>query len=204
MKHVTEDIRLAVKRKGGYGALIKNLLVNAGLQAVALYRLSHWFYTKGWMTAALFVMRLNHLLCNVEITPDTEIGPDFHLHHPVGVVIGPRVKMGKGVRIYSTVALGALWREGQQTSVEVRDYAMIYHGAKVGGHCVVGEFAQVGLNAVSIFQDIPPYAVVVGNPGRVVKILGEKVDSADYKDYKYNPDDYHGPPPGIEPDNWED
>jgi len=78
--------------------------------------------------------------------------------------------------------------------MDVRKYVQIYHGAMVGGNCIIGEFAQIGLNAVVLDRDIPPYAVVVGNPGLIVKIGDKRVNPDDYKDYKYDPADYHGPP----------
>jgi hypothetical protein len=37
--------------------------------------------------------------------------------------------------------------------------------------------------------------VVVGNPARVIKVEGKKVNPDDYKGYKYDPADFHGPPP---------
>ena len=109
------------------------------------------------------------------------------------MLIGRRTRVGKGVRIYSHVALGALGLPGTNPFMDVRDYVQIYHGAMVGGNCVIGEYAEIGLNAVVLHHDIPPYASVVGN-GLVVKIDGERVDPKDYKNYVYNPADFHGPP----------
>jgi len=193
------DLKLALRRKG-LGGLVRDILLHPGIQAIALYRVYRALYLRGHMFLAGILYRLNIFLCDVEINPDAEIGSDFHLDHPVSVLIGRKTRIGKGVRIYSHVAVGALGEEGTNPFMDVLDYVQIYHGAMVGGNCVIGEYAQIGLNAVVLDQDIPPYAIVVGNPAKVVKILDEKVNPDDYKDYKYDPSDYHGPPPGKEPD----
>ena len=199
LSSISADLRLALKRKGP-GGLARNILLHPGIQAVALYRVYRALYLSGHTFLAELGYRLNFFLCDVEINPDAEIGPDFHLDHPLSVLIGRRTRIGRGVRIYSHVAVGALGLPGTTPFMDVKDYVQIYHGAMVGGNCVIGEFAQIGLNAVVLNRDIPPYAVVVGNPGQVVKIWDKRVNPDDYKDYKYDPADYHGPPPGIVPE----
>jgi serine acetyltransferase len=192
------DLKLAIRRKG-LGGLARDGLLHPGNQAIMLYRLYRALYLRGHLFAAGLLYRLNLFLCDVEINPDADIGPDFHLDHPISVLIGRKTRIGKGVRIYSHVAVGALGEEGDEF-MEIRDYVQIYHGAMVGGDCVIGEYSQIGLNSVVLNRDIPPYAIVVGNPGKVIKILDETVNPDDYKDYEYDPADYHGPPPGKEPD----
>jgi serine O-acetyltransferase len=191
--HLLSDLRLAMKRKG-FGGLLRDILLHPGNQAIALYRLYRALYLKGHTFLAEIGYRLNFFLCDVEINPDADIGPDFHLDHALSVLIGRGTRLGRGVRIYSHVAVGALGLPGTDPFMDVRDYVQIYHGAMVGGNCIIGEFAQISLNAVVLDRDIPPYAVVVGNPGQVVKIRGERVNPDDYKNYKYDPADYTGPP----------
>ena len=53
-------------------------------------------------------------------------------------------------------------------NVNVRKYATVYTGAVVIPRIVIGEGAIVGAGAV-VIKDVPPYAVVVGNPARTVK-----------------------------------
>ena len=191
--HFLADLRLALKRKG-FGGLMRDIFLHPGNQAIALYRVYRWLYLRGHTFLADIGYRLNFFLCDVEINPDADIGPDFHLDHALSILIGRRTRLGRGVRIYSHVAVGALGVPGTDPFMDVRDYVQIYHGAMVGGNCIIGEFAQIGLSAVVLDRDIPPYAIVVGNPGKVVKIGDEKVNPDDYMDYKYDPADYHGPP----------
>ena len=188
----TTDLRIALKRKG-MGGLVRDILLHPGNQAIALYRIYRMLYLKGHVYLAFLGYRLNYFLCGVEMHPDAEIGPDFHLDHPVATLIGRRTRIGKGVRIYSHVAVGAIGLPEDNPFMDVRDYVQIYHGAMVGGNCIIGEYAQIGLNAVILDQDVPPYAIVVGNPAQVVKIKDTKVNPKDYKGYKYDPADYTGP-----------
>ena len=191
--NILADLKLALRRKGT-GGLVRDILLHPGNQAIALYRLYRWLYLRGHIYLAFLGYRLNYFLCGVEIHPDADIGPDFHLDHPLAVLIGRRTRIGTGVRIYSHVAVGAVGLPEENPFMDVRDHVQIYHGAMVGGSAIIGEYAQIGLNAVVWNQDVPPYAVVVGNPARVVKIGDRKVNPEEYRNYRYDPSDYHGPP----------
>ncbi len=191
-KTILSDLKLAVKRKG-FGGFLRDILLHPGNQAIALYRIYHWLYKRGHVLLAFVGYRLNYFLCGVEIHPAAEIGPDFHLDHPIGVIIGRRTIIGKGVRLYAHAGVGGVGLPEKKPLLIIKDNVQVYHGAVVAGSCTIGEYAQIGINSVVLDQDIPPYAIVVGNPGRVVKIGNQRVNPDDYKNYKYNPDDYHGP-----------
>ena len=55
---------------------------------------------------------------------------------------------------------------------------MISAGAKVLGPFTVGKGAKIGAGSI-VLKEVPPYATVVGVPGRVVRICGERVDDLD-------------------------
>lgn len=192
--HFTDDLRLAVKRKG-MGGLMRDVLLHPGNQAIALYRIYRILYLKGRFNLAFLGYRLNYFLCGVEIHPDADIGPDFHLDHPIGLLIGRQTRIGKGVRIYSHTAIGAIGLPEDNPFMEVRDYAQIYHGCLIGGSATIGEYAQIGIGSVLWNMDVPPYSIVAGNPARVISVEGKRVDPDDYKGYKYDPSHFHGPPP---------
>ena len=52
---------------------------------------------------------------------------------------------------------------------------MVGSGAKVLGPFKVGDNARIAANSV-VLREVPENATVVGVPGRVVKISGEKLD----------------------------
>ena len=80
----------------------------------------------------------------------------------------------KGIRIGDDVWIGS--------------GALLLDGVSVGSHCIVAAGAVVT-------RDVPDWAVVAGNPARVIRVEGKRVNPDDYKGYKYDPADFHGPPP---------
>src|SRR4030042_4453969 len=84
---ILTDLKIALKRKG-MGGLVRDILLHPGNQAIALYRVYRMFYQKGHVYLAFLGYRLNYFLCGVEMHPDAEIGPDFHLDHPVATLLG--------------------------------------------------------------------------------------------------------------------
>ena len=52
---------------------------------------------------------------------------------------------------------------------------MISAGAKVLGGFTVGKNAKIGAGSI-VLKEVPPNATVVGVPGRVIKLDGERVD----------------------------
>lgn len=88
--------------------------------------------------------------------------------HPVGVVIGKRVEIGKNVQIYSCVTIGRKGMDRDKPMPVIEDNVIIYTGAKVLGNITVGEGAIIGANAV-VIHDVPKNSIVVGVPGRIKK-----------------------------------
>ena len=52
---------------------------------------------------------------------------------------------------------------------------MVSAGAKVLGPITVGRNAKIGAGSV-VLKDVPPNATVVGVPGEVVRLNGERID----------------------------
>ena len=63
--------------------------------------------------------------------------------------------------------------------MEIGDYAWIGAGATVLPGVRVGRHAVIGAASV-VTKDVPDYAVAVGNPARVIKMLDkEKIEDCD-------------------------
>jgi acetyltransferase-like isoleucine patch superfamily enzyme len=86
------------------------------------------------------------------------------------VTIGSNVSVSSGSYILGHTGFQAL-KEGQETALE--DNVKIFVNAVVMPGVRVGKNSIVGAGAV-VSRDVPPNALVMGNPARVVKRLEEQ------------------------------
>ena len=130
-----------------------------------------------------------HIMSGSEIGSDCNIGQN--------VVISPEVKLGNNVKVQNNVSIytGVICEDdvflGPSmvfTNVNNPRSAVIRHsqylrtnvgkGATIGANATIicgnniGEYAFVGAGAV-VTKDIPPYALVVGNPSRQIGWMSE-------------------------------
>jgi acetyltransferase-like isoleucine patch superfamily enzyme len=98
-----------------------------------------------------------------------------------GVELEDEVFIGHGVMFTNdlfpraTAANGSLQTEADWSCIKT----VVKHGASIGSGATllcgitIGENAMVGAGSM-VTKDVPPYAVVAGNPARVIKILDAK------------------------------
>jgi serine O-acetyltransferase len=110
------------------------------------------------------------VLLGSDIAPGADIGAGVYFPHPVGIVIGPEVKIGRNVSILQGVTMGR-GEASVEAALFVGDGAWVMAGAKVFGAIKLGENSRIGANAV-VLHDVPPGATAVGVPARIVR-LGE-------------------------------
>lgn len=102
---------------------------------------------------------------------NTRFPADMILRHPVGIVLGEGVQIGRRVTIYQNVTLGGA-RIGDakdlQNYPKIGDDCVIFAGAVLVGGITVGRNCVIGANAV-VTQSIPDNSIAVGVPARVVR-----------------------------------
>ena len=105
-----------------------------------------------------------HSLTGIDIHPGAQIGESFFIDHGTGVVIGETTVIGRNVRLYQGVTLGALSLprdagkrlKGRRRHPTIEDEVIIYAGATIlGGDTVIGARSVVGGN-VWITESVPP------------------------------------------------
>jgi serine O-acetyltransferase len=151
-----------------------------GLEAITTYRVAHELSRLRVPYIPRIMTELAHSKTGIDIHPGAVIGPGFFIDHGTGVVIGETTEIGKNVKLYQGVTLGALSfdRDGAGELVHgtykrhptLRDEVVVYANATIlGGQTVVGEGAVIGSN-VWLTKSVEPYAVVVlDNPQHKVK-----------------------------------
>jgi serine O-acetyltransferase len=106
-----------------------------------------------------------------DISPTTRIGRGFFLGHFTGIVISPASVIGANVNINQGVTLGATSRGKNPGSPTLEDRVWVGANAVIVGKITIGSEALIAPGAYVNF-DVPPKAIVLGNPGKVVSHNG--------------------------------
>jgi serine O-acetyltransferase len=146
----------------------------SGLHAIWAHRIAHRLYRMGWFTLARIVSQFSRFMTGIEIHPGAKIGQRLFIDHGMGVVIGETCEIGDDVVIYQGVTLGGTGKEKGKRHPTIGNHVVIGSGAKVLGSFTVGDYSNIGSNAV-VLREVPDNCTVVGNPGRVVRRNGERV-----------------------------
>lgn len=154
------------------------ILTYSGFHALVLYRFAHFLHVHRYKLFARIVSQFAKFLTGIEIHPGAKIGYGVVIDHGEGVVIGETAEVGNNVLIYQGVTLGGTGKDKGKRHPTIEDGVMISAGAKVLGPFTVGKNARIGAGSI-VLKEVPPNATVVGVPGRIVKIGGERVDDLD-------------------------
>jgi len=173
-KALRADIAAAKKNDPAARNKFEIWLTYSGVHALSWHRWANFLYRIHLKLLARITSQFARRLTGIEIHPAAKIAGGVFIDHGAGVVIGETAEIEEGVVIYQGVTLGGTGKEKGKRHPTVKKNAVISAGAKVLGGFTVGEGAKIGAGAV-VLKEVPPFATVVGVPGRVVKINGEKV-----------------------------
>lgn len=178
LEKVKKDLNAVFRHDPAARSKLEVVLTYSGFHALVMYRFAHFLYLHRWRLAARMVSQFAKFLTGVEIHPAARIGTGVVIDHGEGVVIGETAEVGNNVLIYQGVTLGGTGKDKGKRHPTVCDNVMISAGAKVLGPFTVGKGAKIGAGSI-VLKEVPPNATVVGVPGRVVRINGERVDDLD-------------------------
>ncbi len=146
-----------------------------GFRATVYYRIAHWFYLRNHKFIARWLSQRAKRKTGIEIHPAAKIGRRLVIDHGEGIVIGETVEIGDDCLLYQGVTLGGTGIAHGKRHPTLGNNVMVGSGAKVLGPFTVGDNARIAANAV-VLREVPPNSTVVGVPGHVVRINGEKLD----------------------------
>lgn len=132
-----------------------------GIYAIFVYRVAHELYQLDIPYIPRIMTEYAHGKTGIDINPGANIGEYFFIDHGTGIVIGETTTIGKHVKIYQGVTLGALsTMKGQQLSgtkrhPTIEDNVVIYANATVlGGDTVIGKNSVIAGNTF-ITESVP-------------------------------------------------
>ena len=135
-----------------------------GLLAITNHRLAHELHRLGTPFIPRMISEYAHSITGIDIHPGARIGDSFFIDHGTGVVVGETCVIGRRVRIYQGVTLGAKSFpcdeagqpiKGIDRHPIVEDDVIIYAGATILGRITIGRGAEIGGN-VWLTRDVAP------------------------------------------------
>jgi len=141
------------------------ILAYPGFMAITIYRIAHELYKLSVPIIPRIWTEQGHQITGIDIHPGAEIGSPFFIDHGTGIVIGETTIIGKHVKIYQGVTLGALSVDKSLANVKrhptIQDDVIIYSQAVIlGGETVIGKNSIIGGNAW-VTQSIPNNSIVL-------------------------------------------
>jgi serine O-acetyltransferase len=145
-----------------------------------IHALSHWLWKRRIPLLPRLLSLFNRVVFAVQLPAETQVGRGVKLNYSgLGTVIHARAVIGDRVVIGPGVVIGGRSHIFEVPVIE--DDAEIGVGAKVLGPVRIGRGAVVGANAV-VLDDVPPGAVVVGIPARVLRPRKLKTSVSEFSD----------------------
>jgi len=160
-----EDIQAAYDGDPAAKSIQEVIMSYPSILAIATYRLAHGLYAEDIPYLPRMMGETAHSMTGIDIHPGARIGRSFFIDHGTGAVIGETTVIGRNVKLYQGVTLGALSFpkdergriiKGGKRHPTIEDDVVIYSGATIlGGETVVGHDSVVGGNCW-IVSSVPP------------------------------------------------
>lgn len=168
------DARKIAERDPAARSVVGVILLYPGFHALVYHKVSHFLYKCGLKGLARWNSQVARFWTGIEIHPGAVIGNGLFIDHGMGIVIGETAVIGNDCTIYHNVTLGGRGHDkAHKRHPTLEDNVLVGAGAKILGNVTIGENSNIGSNAV-ILYDVPKNATVVGVPGKVVRIDGQK------------------------------
>ncbi len=110
-------------------------------------------------------------ILGVELPWDTKVGPNLKLLHGVGLVVNHETIIGANctLRHCTTIGNKKLANGSYTVSPQIGNNVEIGSNVVIVGPITVGDNAVIGAGSV-VVKDVPAWAVVVGNPAKVIRM----------------------------------
>ena len=164
---LAEDVKAAFEGDPAASGYKEIIIAYPGMYAVFVHRTAHILYELDVPLLPRVMSEIAHSRTGIDIHPGADIGAGFFIDHGTGIVIGETAKIGRNVRLYQGVTLGAITTKnarglsGTKRHPTVGDDVTIYANATVlGGNTVIGDSSTIGSGAF-ITESLAPGTMAV-------------------------------------------
>jgi serine O-acetyltransferase len=163
-RRLATDVQAAYVGDPAATSPAETILCYPGVLALTCHRLAHELQRLDVPLLPRIITEHAHAMTGIDIHPGAQIDDSCFIDHGTGVVIGETCRIGKRVRIYQSVTLGArsfpLDEQGHLVKgiprhPIVEDDVVIYGGATVLGRIRIGAGSVIGGN-VWLTHSVPP------------------------------------------------
>jgi len=160
-----KDVQAAYEGDPAARSTMEVVMSYPGVFAVMVHRLANCLQQLGVPLIPRMMSEYAHSKTGIDIHPGATIGEGFFIDHGTGVVIGETCVIGRNVKLYQGVTLGALsfvkdaeghLVKGNKRHPNVEDSVIVYAGATIlGGNTTIGAGSVIGGN-VWLTHSVPP------------------------------------------------
>jgi serine O-acetyltransferase len=162
------DIQAAYEGDPAATSLDEVICCYPGITAIIRHRLAHGLHRLGVRMLPRIISEIAHSITGIDIHPGAQIGDSFFIDHGTGVVIGGTAVIGRRVRLYQAVTLGAKRFEVDEAGALIKNYprhpiieddVVIYAGATILGRVTIGRGSVIAGN-VWLTHSVPPGSAI--------------------------------------------
>ena len=173
-----EDIKSFLEHDPAASSAVQVVLIYPGFKALRNHRKANWLFRHNFKFLARAMSQRCAHKTGIEIHPGATIGRRVCIDHGTGIVIGETTEIGNDCIIYQGVTLGGTGKDTGKRHPTIGNGVLIGAGAKVLGPINIGNNVKIASGAV-VVKDVDDNSTVVGVPGRIVRVDGERVDDLD-------------------------
>jgi len=162
--------------------LLVQLFFFSGVHALIIFRISHLLHKVYLFPFSFLCRKILYHWYHIDIWPSTEIGGGHWWPHPLGIVYSKHARIGKRVKVYHNVSIISS-RGGAPV---IGDFVNLFAGCCIAGGIRIGKGATIATHAV-VTKDVPDYAVVAGNPAKIIRYRTKDEIDIEDEDWIHNP-----------------
>jgi serine O-acetyltransferase len=163
-EELIKDAQFILESDPAATQLMEVIAIYPGFFAIFSYRVAHAIALLKVPLLPRMITEYAHKVTGIDIHPLARIGHPFSIDHGTGIVIGETTIIGKNVKLYQGVTLGALSVDKSKASKKrhptIEDNVILYAGCTIlGGETVIGRNSVIGGNTW-LTESIAPFSVV--------------------------------------------